>query len=68
MGLRPVASALERRDHQSELGFTPRRTSHRPPACDQRSCDLAKDTETVTLRVSRAPRGVTTVKLGAEAC
>ena len=31
-----------------------------------RSCDLAKATETVTLRVSQEPQGVT-VKLGAEA-
>ena len=52
---------------RSPVGAGLHTAAHHAPACDQRSCDLAKDTETVTLRVSRAPRGVT-AKLGAEAC
>ena len=53
------------RDEITSRSSASHRGAPRSPSCDQRSCDLAKATETVTLRVS--PQGVT-VKLGAEAC
>ena len=53
------------RDEITSRSSASHRGAPRSPGCDQRSCDLAKATETVTLRVS--PQGVT-VKLGAEAC
>ena len=55
------------RDEITSRSSASHRGAPRSPGCDQRSCDLAKAAETVTLRVSPGPQGVT-VKLGAEAC
>ena len=61
-----MARAL--RDEITSRSWASHRVAPRSPACDQRSCDLGKAAETVTLRVSRGGAQGVTVKLGAEAC